>query len=182
MFSDAINSIWLRCRPSSFRSAALSSGSRSATVAWKNASAGRVARLEFSRGMIVRDWGSGQFGDAPLMAAAFELGAEKGAQAVLGDLEAHHARAERQDVGVVVLPREARGRGVVADARAHRPVPIGRDRDPDPGAAHEYAAPSLAPLDRARERVGEVRIIHGVATVGPEIQHLESQGLELGNE
>jgi len=126
--------------------------------------------------------GLGQFGDAPRVAPAVEFGGEEGAQAILGDLGSHYAGAERQHIGVVVLPRQAGGGSVMADARAHPAMPVGRDRNAEAGSADEHAALCLAALYCAGDGVGEVGIIHGIPTVSPEIQHLEPQGLELGNE
>ena len=65
---------------------------------------------------------------------------------------------------------------------AHPAMPIGGDRDADTGAADKDAALGLAARDRTRERLCEIRIIHGLTTIGSEVKDLESQGFELGNE
>ena len=50
----------------------------------------------------------GKLVDAPLVAAAFEVGAEEGADAPLGHFDADQARAERDGVGVIVPAGEGR--------------------------------------------------------------------------
>src|SRR5258708_29060958 len=185
MFSDAMSSICSRWRPSSLRSAALSSGSPSATPAVKKPSSTAGLARELFRGIgdpvVEGDEAerSRHLGDAPGMAPAFEFGAEKYPEAILGDFGAEDAGAQRQHVGVVVLAREACGGHVVADGGAHGAVPVGGDRDADAGATDEDAAPGLAGLYRPRQRSGEIRIIHGFRPFGAEVQHLEAESRDF---
>ena len=57
---------------------------------------------------------------------------------------ADHARAEREDVGVVVQARGFGGKAVAAEGSADAADLVGRDRDADARAADEDATLALA--------------------------------------
>ena len=76
---------------------------------------------------------------AALMTSAFESRVQKDVQTVLGDLDACGAGPERQNVRVVVLPRQP-GVGRVAAQHAVQCVAIGRDHSPRFVATHEARA------------------------------------------
>src|SRR5690606_38398478 len=141
-FSDAISSIWRCARPTSPWIAAAISGSRSPrrrskkscevsrwTAAWV-----KVIEPPKADGSRLRHR-LGHLGDAAGVATSGEGGVEEGQQAVARHLETDQTRAEREDVGVVVLPGEPRGGHVVAHRGANPRVAVGGHRDADAAAA-----------------------------------------------
>src|SRR5690348_2885203 len=94
-----------------------------------------------------------QFFDAALVAVAEELGFEESGDARPRHLDADQPGAERDDIGVVVLPRETR-RERLGDERAARGgIAVDRDRDADPRSAQRHADLGVGLLDRAAEAV-----------------------------
>src|SRR3989442_7132414 len=80
---------------------------------------------------------AGQFLAPPRVPATGELRREPGREDLDRGLPGGDPRAERQDVGVVVLAGEPGGVGVGAGRRADAGQLVGRDRHAEPGAADE---------------------------------------------
>src|SRR5690625_200630 len=106
------------------------------------------------------------------MASACELRLQEDRKAVLCDFFPDHARAERQDVGVIVLSRQPCGRTVVAERRAHAPVTIGGNGDADPRAAHQHSLLGTALVDSLCHGIGKVGIVNRITAVGSEAQDI----------
>src|SRR5439155_19252890 len=92
--------------------------------------------------------------------------------------QVHHALAQRNHIGIIVLPRQARGFEVPAEGAADTLEPIGHD-----GLAVTRTAqhdPSLALAARYRFGGGpdEERIIHRRLGIGAEIRDAMPQWLE----
>src|SRR4051812_41709724 len=77
--------------------------------------------------------------DAPLVAAADELRRAKDPQRGFGDPGTDDARTERDDIGIIVSACSRSREVIVHERRAYAWHLVGRDADPDPGAAHDEA-------------------------------------------
>ena len=78
------------------------------------------------------------------MPSAFELRAQERIHDIERQAFAHHARAEREHVGVVVLADHAGGISVGADAAADALHLVRRHHDALPRAAQDDAEPAIA--------------------------------------
>ena len=67
------------------------------------------------------EMGIGELVDAALVAAAGERGGEEGVDAGLGHLDADQPRAQREDIGVIMLAGEPRRQRLGDAARSGRP-------------------------------------------------------------
>src|SRR5438093_6316562 len=68
--------------------------------------------------------------------------------------------------------------GVVTDPGADTGDLVGGDTSPHPASADQHSSVRLAFADGQRHRFGEIGIIHGGVTVGPEVDDLVPQLLE----
>src|SRR5580698_8114321 len=115
-----------------------------------------------------------------LMAAAVERCFEPGVHNFQRGLEGHHALAEGDDIGVVVMTAEARGLDVPAQRAANTLDAVGGDGLAVAGAAEDDAALAFAARDGLRHGPDEKRIIHGRVREGAEVTDLVAEGLEVG--
>src|SRR5258708_38220285 len=102
------------------------------------------------------------------MAAAFEGGVEPGLDNVERGLEWHHALAEGNNVGVVVLTAKAGGFEVPAEGAADSPDAIGDDGFAVAGTAENDAALAFAAGNGFGDGAGVGRVIHPGFRVGAE--------------
>ena len=103
--------------------------------------------------------------DAPLVAAAFERRLEPQRDNLVREPERDDPAAHREDVGIVVLARQARGVEIVAERGADAGDLVGGDLLALPAAA-EHDAALGAPLgDRAADREADRRIVHRLLAV-----------------
>src|SRR5581483_5631675 len=110
--------------------------------------------------------------DALLVAAAGERRGEERLERLLGDRAADQPLAEADDVGVVVLARQARRGRLRHQRRAHARHLVGRHRDADARAAHRHAA-RVAQLDDFFSDGGaELGIVDRLDGVGADVDHL----------
>ena len=94
----------------------------------------------------------GELVDAALVAPAGEVGVEEGRDAGLGHVDADQARAEGDDVGVIMLARQPRRERLGDPRAAAGRVAVDGDRDADAGAAD--GDPALGPA--GGDRLGEL--------------------------
>ena len=88
------------------------------------------------------------------------------------------ARAEADDVGIVVAPALAGGELVVHERGADAPELVGCDRRPNPAPAHENAHLDELLADRVRGRASEVGIVHRLVRKRAHVEHVVAIGLE----
>src|SRR5947209_6641769 len=105
------------------------------------------------------------------MAAALEWRLEPDAHKVEGGLEGHHALAERNHVGVVMLAREPRGFDVPAQRTTNSFDSIGDHRLAIAGAAQHDAALRVPSGHCLRHGPDKQGIIDRLLGMGPEILH-----------
>ena len=113
---------------------------------------------ERHRRLLDQNWALevGDLGDATGVAAAFELGGEERVQDLLGEPDADDAGADRQHVGVVVGPRQARRVEVVAQRGAHAADLVGGQLLALPAAADHDARPRRAPSRTVRPTAAQI--------------------------
>ena len=114
----------------------------------------------------------GEFFNPPAMAATRERGGQKRVDAGLGHLDPDQPRAQRDDVGVVVLAGEGGGERLGHQRAAHRRVAVDRDRDTDARSAQRDAELGLAMRDRIGQDVAVVGIIDAGFIVGTKVEYL----------
>src|SRR5436190_1648608 len=124
-----------------------------------------------SRGIVLsaRAVQRAELRDARRVAAGGERSVEPGLEDLDRRVPRRDARAERQDVGVVVLAAEPRRVGVGAGGGADAGDLVGGHRHTEPGAAHEDAPAGLARRHGARDERREVGIVHGLGRLGAAI-------------
>src|SRR5437016_2961521 len=183
MFSDAISSICDCWRSSSRASAAASSGSASATPLAKNGESCKAAAGRFIKaGLSMAGYGrAAELRHTGAVAAAtLEFCVQENGKAFARHFRADQAGAQSQDVGIVVLAREAGGDRSGADRSPDMRVTVGCNRNTDARAANEYAATGLAILDGGRELGGKIGIIDRIRAVGAKIKHRQAARHQLG--
>ena len=116
----------------------------------------------------------GELFDPAAMASTGERGGEKRFDAGLGHLDPDQPRAQRDDVGVVVLAGEAGGQWLGNQRAAHRRVSVGGDRDADPAATQGNAELGLAARDGIGQDVAEIGIIDRSLAIRAEVADLVS--------
>jgi hypothetical protein len=84
----------------------------------------------------------------------------------------HDARAEAENVHVVVLHSLAGGVGVVTDAGANSADLVRRDRRADAAAADKDSALDIAVQDGLRDSERDVGIIYGFRAVGTDVLYV----------
>ena len=97
--------------------------------------------------------------EALLMAAAFERRLEPQLENLVGQAERDDASAHREDVGVVVLARQARRVEIVAERRADAAHLVGGDLLALAAAAEHDAAVGLAGDDGAADAEADRRVV-----------------------
>src|SRR5262249_3032401 len=155
-FSEAISSR-LRCwRCASPWSALAISGSTAASLL--------IRRLLPSRSIERED-----LVDPPGVPARMELRSQPGLENLDRGLARGDARAEREDVRVVVLAAHTRAERVATRRGAHAGQLVGGHRHPDARAAHEHAARGLAGDHRRADRDGVVGVIDRLGRLRAEV-------------
>ena len=99
-----------------------------------------------------------------------EVCADEGVDALEGEGGADDARAEDEDVHVVVFDALVGGVSVMAHAGADAGNFVGGDADADAGAADEDAALGVAVLDGEADFFGKVGIVSRARFVSSEIE------------
>ena len=92
---------------------------------------------------------------------------------------AGHARAHREDVGVVVLARSLGREAVAAQRRADALELVGNNGDANAGAADDDTAVTLAALNRARNLGGIVRVVNGFGAVRAKVLVLKTKLVQV---
>ena len=105
---------------------------------------------------------------------AAEPRSKERAHELVRELGADDARAQHDDVHVVVFDALMRGIRVVAHGRAHAGDLAGGDRRADAAAANQHAALRQAVGDRETERERVVRIVDGLRRVRADVEHVVS--------
>src|ERR1700681_4542204 len=100
----------------------------------------------------------------------------------LGELGRHDASPHRQNVGVVVLARKARGMHVVAQSRANAGDLVRRYLLSLSAAAQDDAPIGAPPCDLARDREADRRIVDRLLAVGAVIVNAVTQTLQTSFE
>ena len=113
--------------------------------------------------------------DSSHVPAACKRCLEERAQDVERQRRGRVARAQREDVQIVVLARQPRRRGVADRRRPHAGHFVRGDGHADPAAAHQDAAIESALADAPCHRRGEVRIVHRFGAVGAEVLVRDTQ-------
>jgi hypothetical protein len=103
------------------------------------------------------------------MAAAFEGGVKPGCDDVKRGLEGHHALAEGNDVGVVMLAAKAGGFKVPTESAADAPDTVGDDGFAVARTAENYTALAFTAGDSFGNRTDEQWVIDGGVGEGAEI-------------
>jgi hypothetical protein len=96
--------------------------------------------------------------------------------------DSHDAGAEREDVGVVVPPRQARREKVVAERRAGARHLVRGHLLTLAAAADDNTAVGTARDDRARNAGADGRVIHRSLAVGAVVVHLVAKTRERRQE
>ena len=136
MFSDAISSICvLLALPSSARIASATAGSASASRAVKKPCGLDVGKVGRGGHQSLSCKKVGELVDAALVAPAGEIGAEEGGDAGPGHVAADQPRAEREDIGVIMLAGQRCRQRVVDPRAAAGRVAVDGDRNADARAA-----------------------------------------------
>ena len=104
--------------------------------------------------------------DAALMAPALERRVQPDAQDLVGEAERDDAAAHREDVGVVVLPRQPRGVEIVAQRGANAGDLVGGDLLALTAAAEHDAAIGAAFGDGPADAQADRRIVDRRFAVG----------------
>ena len=107
--------------------------------------------------------------DAPLVPAALERRGEPERDDLVGQPASDDPAAEREDVGVVVLPGQPGGIEIVAECGTGPRYLVGGHLLPLAAAADDDAAIRALAHDRARDRGANLRIVHRIAAVCPEV-------------
>jgi len=103
---------------------------------------------------------------------AGEPGREKRVRNFESERGADDARAEAQDVHVVVFDRLMRRVGVVTHGGPHPGKLACRNRDAGPAATNDDAPLGLPVAQGHGDRLGGIRIIHRGGRMSPEIEHI----------
>ena len=105
------------------------------------------------------------------MTPAFIGGGEEGAEAIEGHGIAGEARAEGQNIGVIVLAGEPGFGDIARLGAANGGVAVGGEGHADAGAADQEAEAGGTSLNALADRVGEIRVIAAGGGVGAAIDH-----------
>ena len=116
---------------------------------------------------------------AALVTTALELGVEPLVDDHLGELGAHDARAEGEDVRVVVHAGELGAKGLGAHDGAHALDLVGGQADPHARAADEDAQVDVAVRHGAADLVAGDGVIEALGAVGAEVHDLVAALLEV---
>ena len=117
------------------------------------------------------------------MIAVIQIGrAEKGIDQVDGKACANHALAEAENVGVVVLTRQSRGKGVRAAGGANAAVLVGGDGHADAGSADQEAEIGFFILERFTDLLRVDRIITAVRRVRADVGHRVAVFFQMRND
>ena len=109
------------------------------------------------------------------VAAAGKVGVEEGGHAGAGEVGSSQARAQGQDIGIVMLAGKGGGQGLADQRTAARGIAVDRDGNADAGAADGDTAARAAGGDRLGNGIAEIRIIHGSRTLRTEIEHIVAE-------
>ncbi|PAV72685.1 hypothetical protein WR25_22132 [Diploscapter pachys] len=173
MFSDAISSICVCSRVSSWATPPNTAGSASANPCVKKPLE-RMSLRSFGwvlMGSILLR----QFVDTGLVTTALERSGEKGFEARLRKVRPDQPGAHRDDVGVVVVARERGGERFGDQRAAARRVAIDRDRDADPRSAQRHAQRRFAARDRIGQLVAVIGIVDARVGLRTQVNHLVTQ-------
>ena len=113
------------------------------------------------------------------MPAALELRLQKGVEAIHCRLDTDQPRSERENVGVVVLARQACRQPVGAERGAHRGAAIRGNAYPHAGSANSHTAIGPTALDRLGQAAAVIGIVDRFRPVRAEIDDLQTTVLKL---
>ena len=113
--------------------------------------------------------GLSYLGDAARMPSALKFRLQENLQAFPGHIHANNALAQGKNIGVVMLARKPRRFGVVAQSGANAGMPVGGNTDADSAAANQNTPPRLALRYGLGKGMSEIRIVHGIGTIGSKV-------------
>jgi len=110
------------------------------------------------------------------MATTLKFRGQEGFDAIDRHLHPDDPGAERQNIGVIMQPGQTRHRRIGAKGGAHCLVPVGGNRNPDPGPADDDPSRGIAFCNSGTHGLAEFGIIYGIFCVRPEIEPLHPVG------
>ena len=101
----------------------------------------------------------------------FKVGFKENSDAILRHFQPDRARAQSQDVSVVVLPREPRVRRIAASSRAQVAMPVRGHCNTDPGAADQDTPRYSTFGHDSGKGIGEIRVVNRIGAIRSEIKY-----------
>ena len=131
---------------------------------------GEDFRVSFPQRRRTASSAAGKLLNAALVAAAFELCGKKGVDKLGRIRRSHVARAEAEDIGIVVLAGDDGIRGIGDQRRANLRVSIGHDAHPDAAGTHEDAEIGLPGDDVLDHGFREIVVVDRVLRIRAEVR------------
>jgi hypothetical protein len=125
---------------------------------------------------LFEDGDFSQAADVPFFTR--KLRAEEGLDTIVRGFDANHARAEYENIHIVMFDALVGGVMVVTESRADTFDLVGGDTRADTAAADENRAFGLVCEESVSDFGGEIGVVDGGGGVGPDIDNLVAFGLE----
>lgn len=121
------------------------------------------------------------FGQSTLMTLLTrKTGSNEGSNELPRELSTDDPRAQAQNIDVIMFNSLVCGIGIVAKSSPHAFHLISSDTSSHAAATNENCPCNLALLDCLSNRASDIRIIRRLLIVHPEIENIQTSGLEEG--